>query len=282
MRARPTGPYDEVAQASAAVVIECYSTSFGWATRLLAEPVRTHVRCIYALVRVADELVDDVDLAWDRGQRAALLDALEEDTRRALQIGGSPNLVVHAFARTAVEHGIGWDLVGPFFDSMRADLDVAAHDPDSFATYVYGSAEVVGLMCLRVFVGGDQARYEQLAPGARALGAAFQKVNFLRDMADDHGERGRDYFPGVDPGRFDDARRDVLLDDIDADLAAAAAVIPELPPSSRRAVRAAHDLFAALSERLRRTPAAEIATRRVRVPDPVKAVVLARCLVGRR
>ena len=145
MRARPTGRYDQVAQASAAVVIECYSTSVGWATRLLAEPVRTHVRCIYALVRVADELVDDVDLAWDRGQRAALLDALEEDTRRALQIGGSPNLVVHAFARTAVEHGIGWDLVGPFFDSMRADLDVAAHDPDSFATYVYGAAEVVGL-----------------------------------------------------------------------------------------------------------------------------------------
>lgn len=282
MRARPTGRYDEVAQASAAVVIECYSTSFGWATRLLAEPVRTHVRCIYALVRVADELVDDVDLAWDREQRAALLDAMEEDTRRALEIGGSPNLVVHAFARTAAEHRIGWDLVGPFFDSMRADLDVAVHDPGSFATYVYGSAEVVGLMCLRVFVGGDQARYEQLTPGARALGAAFQKINFLRDMADDHGQRGRDYFPGVDPGRFDDARRDALLDDIDADLAAAAAVIPELPPSSRRAVRAAHDLFAALSERLRRTPAAEIATRRVRVPDPVKAVVLARCLVGRR
>lgn len=282
MRARPTGRYDEVAQASAAVVIECYSTSFGWATRLLAEPVRTHVRCIYALVRVADELVDDVDLAWDREQRAALLDAMEEDTRRALEIGGSPNLVVHAFARTAAEHRIGWDLVGPFFDSMRADLDVAVHDPGSFATYVYGSAEVVGLMCLRVFVGGDQARYEQLTPGARALGAAFQKINFLRDMADDHGQRGRDYFPGVDPGRFDDARRDALLDDIDADLAAAAAVIPELPASSRRAVRAAHDLFAALSERMRRTPAAEIATRRVRVPDPVKAVVLARCLVGRR
>ena len=103
MRARPTGRYDEVAQASAAVVIECYSTSFGWATRLLAEPVRTHVRCIYALVRVADELVDDVDLAWDREQRAALLDAMEEDTRRALEIGGSPNLVVHAFARTAAD-----------------------------------------------------------------------------------------------------------------------------------------------------------------------------------
>jgi 15-cis-phytoene synthase len=215
-------------------------------------------------------------------ERAALLAAMEVDTRRALEVGGSPNLVVHAFARTAGEHGIGWDLVGPFFDSMRADLDVAAHDPRSFDTYVYGSAEVVGLMCLRVFVGGDQARYEALTPGARALGAAFQKLNFLRDLADDHDARGRDYFPGVDPRRLTDAQRDLLLDDIDADLASARAVIPDLPPSSRRAVQAAHDLFAALSVRLRRTPAAEIATRRVRVPDPVKAVLLARCLVGRR
>src|SRR5699024_491715 len=116
---------------------------------------------------------------------------------------------------TAREHGIGPDLVDPFFDSMRADLSVRAHDPNSLATYVYGSAEVVGLMCLRVFVGGDRSAYDELAPGARRLGAAFQKVNFLRDLHADQSLLGRAYFPGVDLSTFTDRERDLLLDDID-------------------------------------------------------------------
>jgi 15-cis-phytoene synthase len=274
--------YDRAARASAAVVIGEYSTSFGWATRLLHEPVRTHVRSIYALVRVADELVDDDRQPWGRDRRAALLDGLQEETHRAVEIGGSANLVVHAFALTAAEHGIGRDLVDPFFDSMRADLSVRVHDPESLSGYLYGSAEVVGLMCLRVFVDGDQRRYEELAPGARRLGAAFQKVNFLRDLCDDHQLLGRTYFPGVDLTTFTDVERDLLLDDIHDDLDAAAAVIPQLPPSSRCAVHAAHGLFAELAQRLRRTPAEQIARQRVRVPDPVKARIVARSLVATR
>ncbi|AXH97025.1 phytoene/squalene synthase family protein [Ornithinimicrobium avium] len=277
-----TTSYDEVARASAAVVISHYSTSFGWATRLLHEPVRTHVRCVYALVRVADELVDDEGQPWDRDQRARLLDSLQEETHQALRAGGSANLVVHAFALTAAQHGIGRDLVDPFYDSMRADLTVQVHDRESLDGYVYGSAEVVGLMCLRVFVDGDEPRYLELAPGARRLGAAFQKVNFLRDLHADQSELGRTYLPGVDLATFTDRERDLLLDDIDADLEAAAAVIGRLPASSRCAVHAAHGLFCALSTRLRTTPAARIAQERVRVPDLVKARILARsALVAR-
>jgi 15-cis-phytoene synthase len=277
----PDHRYDAVAQASAAQVIAGYSTSFGWATRLLAPPVRTHVRNIYALVRVADEIVDDPDPALAAGWRRQQLDELEAETYRALSSTRSANLVVHAFALTARRFGIGADLVEPFFASMRADLVRSRHDAQSLSDYVHGSAEVVGLMCLRVFTGGDDAAYERLRPGAERLGAAFQKVNFLRDLADDHDQLGRTYFPGLDPAAFSDAHRDELLDDIDADLAAAAQAIRLLPDSSRRAVRAAHALYSALSRRLRSTPAARIREARVRVPDGQKALILVRVLAGR-
>ncbi|UNX54839.1 squalene/phytoene synthase family protein [Georgenia sp. TF02-10] len=272
--------YDDAARASAAVVISAYSTSFGWATRLLREPVRTRVRTIYALVRVADEIVDDPDPGWAPTHRAHLLTVLEEETYQALRTGRSANLVVHAFAQTARGAGIGPDLLTPFFAAMRADLSVTTHDAASLAGYVHGSAEVVGLMCLRVFLDGDPAAYAALAPGAARLGRAFQQVNFLRDLAADHDQLGRTYLPGLGAGPLTDARRDALLDDVDADLAAAAAVIGHLPASSRRAVRAAHDLFAELSRRLRATPAAQIQRSRVRVPDLVKARILLTAAAG--
>jgi phytoene/squalene synthetase len=273
--------YDRVAQASAAEVISGYSTSFGWASRLLAEPVRSDVRSIYALVRVADEIVDDPDPVLTPALRAVQLDGLEAETMKALECARSTNLVVHAFANVARRNGIGTGLVQPFFASMRADLSRSSHDNQSLSQYVYGSAEVVGLMCLKVFTAGDPGSFERLAPAARSLGAAFQKVNFLRDLADDHDLLGRTYFPGLDPATFSDAHRDALLDDIDADLAVAATAIPRLPSSSRRAVQAAHGLFAALSRRLRQTPAAQIRQARVRVPDTEKALILLRALTGR-
>lgn len=274
--------YDRVAQRSAGCVIAGYSTSFGWATRLLEEPVRTHVRSLYALVRLADEIVDDPDSGLDPAARARALEELAAETARAVGGTRSTNLVVQAFAITARRHGIGPELIDPFFDSMRADLTVTAHDPESLALYVHGSAEVVGLMCLRVFVDGDEAAAARLAPAASALGAAFQKVNFLRDLAEDHDGLGRDYVPGVDVDRLDDAQRDLLLDDIDADLARAATALPHLPSSSRAAVTAAHGLYSALSRRLRRTPAAQIRRTRVRVPEPEKALVIARALLAAR
>jgi 15-cis-phytoene synthase len=281
----PADRYDAVAEESAALVIRRYSTSFGLASRLLGRGVRPHVRNVYALVRVADELVDAPRPGDGAHERRRLLDALEQETLAAIQRGHSANLVVHAFARSAAVCGIEPDLVTPFFASMRADLDVTEHTEASFTAYVYGSAEVVGLMCLRAFLHDDpdrHAAYDDLAPGARRLGAAFQKVNFLRDLAADHSELGRRYFPGVDPAALTTAQRDHLLDDIDGDLAAAAEAVRRLPENSRRAVAVAHALFTELSRRLRLTPAEEIRVRRVRVPSPAKAGVVARCLLGRQ
>jgi len=268
--------YDTVSEASSAVVIREYSSSFGLASRLLGEPVRTQVRNIYALVRVADEIVDNPDPTLRREARATMLDWLEDDVRHALRTGYSGNLVVHAFARTAQAVRIEDEVVAPFFASMRMDLDTTVHTSESFERYVYGSAEVVGLMCLRAFLAAPDAprapqrSYDALAPGARRLGAAFQKLNFVRDLADDHDVLRRDYFPGLDVDHFCDTDRDRILDDIDADLDAAAAVVPDLPASSRRAVRAAHATFGELACRLRATPAADIRRSRVRVPAAVK------------
>ncbi|WP_395244756.1 phytoene/squalene synthase family protein [Agromyces sp. MMS24-K17] len=279
--------YDRTARRGSAGVITAYSTSFGLASRLCSKPVREHVADIYALVRIADEVVDGP--AAEAGlcveDVRAVLDALEAETERAMATGYSPNLVVHAFAGTARATGFGPELTRPFFASMRRDLEpVAFADRAELDEYVYGSAEVVGLMCLRAFTLGLEADAERDArweDGARHLGAAFQKVNFLRDLADDVEGLGRRYFPGIDPGRLDEAAKARLLDDIDHDLAIAGAVIPELPVGSRRAVAAAHALFWALSARLRRTPASALLTTRVSVPTGRKLVLLARASTGR-
>jgi len=278
--------YDQVADETASTVIRRYSTSFGLASRLLDAGVRQHVENIYALVRVADEIVDGgvAEAGLDAVHAARYLNEFEAETNAAMQSGYSTNLVVHAFARTARAVGFGEELTEPFFHSMRMDLTDTEHDDESFDRYVYGSAEVVGLMCLRAFVQGmpiDDEQDRRLVTGARALGAAFQKVNFLRDLAADFETLGRSYFPGIRVDSFTEEEKHRLLDDIDADLRTSAAVIPELPKGSRRAVALAQGLFAELSVRLRKTPASELVRARVRVPDPVKARIALGALVGR-
>ena len=279
--------YDRVAEETASTVLRRYSTSFGLASRLLGAEVRQHVRNIYALVRIADEVVDGVAAGADvdRTEIARLLDDLERETHDALGRGFSTNLVVHAFARTARASGFGRELTAPFFASMRMDLTVTRHTPESFREYVYGSAEVVGLMCLRTFlmkaaVSDDQDA--RLTEGARRLGAAFQKINFLRDLAADFESLGRSYFPDVDVETFDERDKRRLLDDIDEDLRASAAVIPELPASSRRAVALAlaQGLFTELALRVRATPARTLVRSRVRVPNPVKLRIAAAAAAG--
>ncbi|OOB89666.1 phytoene/squalene synthase family protein, partial [Rathayibacter sp. VKM Ac-2630] len=275
--------YDRVAHEASAQVIRSYSTSFGLATRLLGRGVRERVEDVYALVRVADEIVDGVAEAADLDRSAVeeALDAFEAETDRALDSGYSSNLVVHAFARTARATGFGTELTRPFFASMRADLRETVHTPESFERYVYGSAEVVGLMCLHVFLAAPDAGHvapaarERLVAGARRLGSAFQKVNFLRDLAADVDGLGRSYFPGVDPRAFSETDKAVLLADLDDDLAEAAAIIPELPRSSRRAVVLAHSLFQALADRIRETPAEELLRARVSVPTATKTALAA-------
>jgi len=268
--------YDRVAEETASIVIRRYSTSFGLASKLLGAGVRQHVENIYALVRVADEIVDGpaTEAGLDLVLAGRQLNELERETENAIDQGFSANLIVHAFALTARDVDFGPELTAPFFESMRMDLTDTEHDQASFDRYVYGSAEVVGLMCLRAFLHGETVTEDaraRLEHGARALGAAFQKVNFLRDLAADFKDLGRSYFPGVNVDTFTEEEKMRLLDDIDADLAVSAAVVPELPKSARRAVALAQSLFAELSVRLRATPASELVQARVRVPNPVKA-----------
>lgn len=286
---RPTtrlGLYDATAEAASGVVIDRYSTSFGLASRLLVKDTREHIRNVYALVRVADEVVDgpatEAGLAPDLAR--TVLDELEADTERAITLGFSVNPVVHAFARTARATGFGPELTRPFFTSMRMDLERTEHDQESFDRYVYGSAEVVGLMCLRAFVyraGRPTFDQAELVDGARALGAAFQKVNFLRDLHADFEVLGRSYFPGVAVRTFDEATKDRLVADVQADLDRAARTIRLLPADAQKAVGLAHGLFQELNDRIAATPADRLITTRVRVPNPVKARLAAQVLAGR-
>ncbi|WAP52488.1 squalene/phytoene synthase family protein [Arthrobacter sp. ATA002] len=286
--ARETGLelYNRVAVETASGVIRSYSTSFGLASRLLPPRTRLQIGTIYALVRLADEIVDGVAAAagLPPADIGGMLDALETDTRQALRTGYSVNLVVHAFALTARATGITEDLTTPFFRSMRADLKRTEHTQTTFDDYVYGSAEVIGLMCLLCFLDGVSVstdRAKRLREGAQRLGAAFQKVNFLRDLADDFDTLGRSYFPGVTVGAFSEADKHRLLDDVDADLLVSGSAIAELPPAARPAVALAQELFAELSRRLRATPAVELRSTRVRVPNPIKLRIAGQILATR-
>ncbi|MFJ4999579.1 phytoene/squalene synthase family protein [Microbacterium sp. NPDC088619] len=280
------GRFNRAADTASTEVIRTYSTSFGLATRLLGARHRQHVRNIYAMVRIADEIVDGVaaQAGLDESAQTDALASYVAETHRAMSVGYSTDLVLHAFARTARECGIGVDLTQPFFDSMAADIatdaDFTAYDTAAHERYVYGSAEVVGLMCLRVFLRDDTrttGELETLTHGARQLGAAFQNVNFLRDLADDTERLQRGYLG--DDGRLTDADRDAWVRTITAQLDDAARSIPLLPKDARAAVRSAHALFAALTRRVSKTPASDLYQRRVRVPDPIKALLAARSVL---
>jgi len=279
------GRYDDAAEASAAVVIGRYSTSFGAAARLLDATSRRRIRSIYALVRVADEIVDGTarEAGLDRAELHLVLDDLEAETESGLRRGYSANLVVHAFAKTAREAGIDERLTRPFFASMRRDLDPSPIAADEVAAYIHGSAEVVGLMCLAVFMmeePADAARRTRLEEGAEHLGAAFQKINFLRDLGVDWHVLGRNYFPWIEPDSFTEADKASILDDIDHDLEIAGRTIRELPRRARAAVAAAHGLFSKLAARCRETPADRLIATRIRVPDGEKLAIAFRSAIA--
>ena len=278
--------YTRTAQRSSARVIRGYSTSFGMATRLFDRRLRPDIENIYGLVRVADEIVDGAALeaGLDVDAQRSQLAAFENETVGALRSGYSTNLVVHSFAVTARAAGIGTELTGPFFASMRRDLSPVEFTPDELRDYIYGSAEVVGLMCLRVFLrdhepsDGERRRLEH---GARRLGAAFQKINFLRDLSADWEGLGRNYFPAIDPANLTEPQKRELVADIDADLSAAATVIPQLPRECRAAIAAAHGLFSALTRQIQITPAAELLRTRTRIRNVTKLGILVRTMTGR-
>lgn len=282
--------FSRTAQQAARAVISNYSTSFGLATRLLGPAHRHHIRNVYALVRIADEIVDGLaaDAGLDAGQQNEMLENFIQATRTALQFGLSDNLIIHAFAHTARATGITGDLIEPFFASMRTDLDtpdqtrasVRGFDEDDHRTYVYGSAEVVGLMCLKVFL-CDQSRtpaqIEKLEHGARQLGAAFQNINFLRDLADDSQRLGRSYLSA--DSRLTEADKNRWVDTIRQQLARADDTIALLPKDARAAVRSAASLFTALNDKVADTPVERLYRQRVRIPNTSKAQLTAKALL---
>ena len=247
-----------------------YSSSFGQSSLLFNKRVRKHIYAIYGLVRIADEIVDTY-----KGKDAAkLLKEFEAQTFQALHSGYSTNPIIHAFALTAKEYGIGRDLVRPFFKSMRMDLKPVTYTPHLYAQYIYGSAEVIGLMCLKVFR-EDNDEYKALESGARSLGAAYQKVNFLRDFGADFNERGRVYFPGLTYEKFTDRQKQRIIKDIEHDFTQARTALAKLPAGAKTAVAISFAYYSELLSNLKKHDADYIKEHRVRVTNLKKLQLFA-------
>lgn len=264
--------YNFVTQELSRLLTLRYSTSFGSASRLFDNEVRPHIYNIYGWVRIGDELVD----SYRGDDTDEVLQDYKRETLRALRTGFSTNPAIHSFAITARKYGIGVKLIDPFIESMQMDINPPArYTRTLYKKYIHGSAEVVGLMCLKVFVGGDTASYEHLRPGAEALGAAFQKVNFLRDYAADTKTLGRSYFPEIKQEGLTEDIKLKIINDVRHDFTHALPALHQLPKNSRTAVTVAARYYHTLLEKLAVTPAGIIASRRVRVADWRKAQILA-------
>jgi phytoene synthase len=263
--------YTRISYAMARTVTLDYSTSFSKSSRLFGKDIRKHIYAIYGLVRVADEVVDTY-----RGKDVAkVIKELEAHTMQAMKSGFSPNPLVHAFVITSKRYGIGRELVRPFFKSMRMDIKPKAFSKHLYSIYIYGSAEVIGLMCLRVFC-DDNETYKKLEQGAQALGSAYQKVNFLRDMKADYEERGRVYFPGVDYDKFNDRQKDIVIKDIRKDFEKAKLAVNQLPKNARKAVTMSYMYYSQLLDKLDRASADDIKAKRLRLNAPKKALLYIR------
>lgn len=254
-----------------------YSTSFGMSSRLFSRNIRPHIYAIYGLVRVADEIVD----TYMGDDASVLLDELEHDTERSMAGGYSSNPIVQAFAICARKYSFGSELTRPFFASMRADLAPHTYDDTLYRQYIYGSAEVIGLMCLKVFVTGDMSRYQELSDGARALGAAYQKINFLRDMRDDNARLKRVYFPNIEFNSFNNKQEQLIESDIEKDFSTALEALKKLPKGARVASMLSYDYYQALFAKLKRADVSTIKTARIRISDTLKLILLIRRFVLR-
>lgn len=270
--------FDRVCMAASQQTTRAFSTSFSLGVRLLDRRMRCSVHAIYGFVRFADEIVD----TFLDQPRAELLDDFERATWAAIRSRISLNPILHSFQRVVHEHGIENELITTFFRSMRMDLQRNSHDEASYKEYVLGSAEVVGLMCLRVFCQGDEAQYQRLKAPAMRLGSAFQKVNFLRDLREDGQLLGRTYFPGTQQGGLSEPEKRAVEADIRADMDAAYLGIRELPRGARLGVHLAYLYYRSLLRRIERVPAERILQDRISVPRTLKMRLLLSTYVQHR
>ncbi len=270
--------YDRTSFGCSRLITQEYSTSFTLGIKTLAPHFRLPVYAIYGFVRYADEIVD----TFHGFDKVRLLSDFRADTYRAIEEKISLNPVLHSFQLVVNRYGIDHDLIEAFLHSMELDLTETDYAEAGYQEYIYGSAEVVGLMCLRVFCDGDGVLYDRLRADARKLGAAFQKVNFLRDLKADYDERGRTYFPGVNFNAFTAADKQRIEADIQQDFDEALRGIRQLPRSARMGVYLAYRYYLRLFDKIKALPPSRIRQARIRVPDFQKLSLLARIYVLHR
>jgi phytoene/squalene synthetase len=261
--------FDSTSFQSSKLVTRKYSTSFSMGIRLLAPSIRNAVYAIYGFVRYADEIVDSFH---DYDQKV-LLDEFIEDYHRALERGISLNPILNSFQQVVHEYKL-YDLVEDFLSSMRMDLHKTEYSTrEEYEKYIHGSADVVGLMCLKIFVVGDEEKYEYLKGYAKHLGSAFQKVNFLRDIKNDFNELGRSYFPNIADRSLDNDTKEEIIRDIEFDFSEAYKGIRQLPVEGRLGVYIAYRYYLKLLKKLKRKDSKQIMKSRIRVSDPMKMLI---------
>lgn len=264
--------FHEVSQDCSRITTEKYSTSFSSAIKLLHKDLRTPICNIYGFVRFADEIVD----TFHGFDKALLFEEFKKATYDAIERGISLNPILHSFQMTVNQYGIDHALIDAFLYSMELDLGKHTYDRAGYETYIYGSAEVVGLMCLYIFCEGNQAQYDALKPAAKSLGSAFQKVNFLRDVKADFEGLDRMYFPDCDFANFTHADKLAIEQDIQKDFDEAYAGILHLPIKARFGVYVAYKYYLSLFKKIQRLEPAHILESRVRIPDYGKAFIVAK------
>lgn len=262
--------YNDVCFSTSKLITQKYSTSFSIGVRCLNREIREAVYAIYGFVRIADEIVD----TFHGQDKDALLSEFEQEYYRALERGISTNPVINSFQATVRKYDIDDKLVGAFLRSMRMDINHSHYGDQEICDYIYGSAEVVGLICLKIFVNGDHEEYKRLEPFARKLGAAFQKINFLRDLKNDTTNLHRVYFPILESEPLNEQTKKIILEDIYSDYREAEKGIRELPDSARLGVYTAYLYFLTLTKTIENTPAELLLAKRIRVSNGRKALLL--------
>ena len=262
--------YNDISQQCSKFTTETYSTSFSSAIKLLQPHIQQPVFNIYGFVRLADEIVD----TFHEHDKRGLLQRFKQETFVSIEQKISLNPILQSFQRTVNEYSIPAELIEAFFQSMEMDLHKAEYSSDEYKTYIYGSAEVVGLMCLQVFCNGNKDQYENLKPFAQSLGAAFQKVNFLRDLKADYTQLNRTYFPDVDFTNFSVKEKLKIEQDIELDFEHAYKGIAQLPLSARFGVYVAFKYYQQLFKKIKKTRAKNILKQRISIPGYLKSMIV--------